>query len=86
MAKKQNNVMKWINFIAFGLLLLGGLSWFFIGVFQWNIFGMFGGYDGFLSRIFYTLFGIGALWLIGIIIHRVFMSKPKKEETRASAA
>ena len=76
MARKQNNFLKWANFIAFGLLMIGGLNWLLIGLFQIDIFGIFGGsFDGFGSRIFYSLFGIGALWLLGYVLHKVFMKK-----------
>jgi len=84
MAKKQNTIMKWVNFVAFGLLMLGGLNWLLIGLFQFDIFGLFGGsFDGFGSRIFYSLFGVGAIWILGIILYRVFM-KDNAPKTKAA--
>lgn len=51
------------NIVALCILLLGGLNWFLVGVFSWNLltwaFGV-----GIFTRILYALVGLAAIWLI----------------------
>jgi len=68
---KRENAFKWIKFVSFVLLIIGGINLLFMGLFNLNIIGgIFGG--GATARIFYTLFGLGALVLLGIILAKVF--------------
>ena len=54
--------MKNLHKIAFLLLVIGGLNWLLVGLFQWGIGDLFGG-DGFLiSRAIYLLVGISAIF------------------------
>jgi len=86
MAKKETGgFLKWMNFISFGLVLFGGLNWLLIGLFQFDLFGILGGFDGFVSRIFYTAFGLGALWLLAYVLYRVFMAKPAAATKKSNA-
>ena len=56
--------MKIVNIIAWILLIIGGLTWFFVGAFDWNLVGaIFGGVD-ILRRIIYILVGLSAIWLL----------------------
>ncbi|QGN64084.1 DUF378 domain-containing protein [Xanthomonas oryzae] len=52
--------MKAINVITLVLLIVGGLNWGLVGLFQ--VAALFGGQDALLSRVVYTLVGIWALW------------------------
>ena len=83
---KKNNLLKWVNVIAFGILLLGGVNWLFIGLFQIDLFGgIFGGYDSPVSRVFYTIFGLAALALIvTIIVSAYWKPRPKTKAATAS--
>ncbi|WAT15749.1 DUF378 domain-containing protein [Xanthomonas fragariae] len=55
--------MKAINLITLVLLIVGGLNWGLIGLFQLDLVAaLFGGQDAPLSRVVYTLVGICALW------------------------
>jgi uncharacterized membrane protein YuzA (DUF378 family) len=77
----MNKVMKWINMAAFTILLIGGLNYLFMGLFNYNLFGaMFGTGDGagMLGRLFYSLFGISALILLLTVIARTVMNDKKK--------
>lgn len=52
------------NIITFIVLLIGGINWLSIGIFDFNLvtaisFGMIA-----ISRIIYILVGISAIWLI----------------------
>lgn len=57
--------MKTLNVVALSLLIVGGLNWFLIGLFQYDLVaGIFGGQDSVISRIIYTVVGICALYSI----------------------
>lgn len=59
--------MKIINFIALILVIIGGINWGLIGLFQFNLVDFLFGTGSILSRIIYTLVGISALWSIGLL-------------------
>ncbi len=58
--------MKITTIIAFTLVIIGGLVWLLIGLFDFNLVAMiFGaGNMALISRIIYSLVGISAIWLI----------------------
>lgn len=58
--------MKITTIIAFTLVIIGGLVWLLIGLFDFNLVAMiFGaGSMALVSRIIYSLVGISAIWLI----------------------
>ncbi len=57
--------------IALFLLVVGGLNWGLIGIFDFDLVAwLFGGQDAVLSRIIYTLVGISALWCISLFFKR----------------
>lgn len=51
------------NIVALSIMILGGLNWFLVGVFSWNlltwIFGV-----GVFVRILYALVGLAAIWML----------------------
>lgn len=48
--------------VALVLLIIGGLNWGLIGLFQWDLVAaLFGGPTSALSRIVYSLVGLSAL-------------------------
>ena len=80
--------MKILNFITSIIVAIGGLNWFSVGVFQFDIISnIFGGIDNWISRIIYILVGVSTLFLIysaiserGIINMNCCAEKKKKEE------
>ncbi|MCE4369992.1 DUF378 domain-containing protein [Xanthomonas hortorum] len=55
--------MKAINVITLVLLIIGGIDWGLVGLFQLDLVAtLFGGQDALLSRVVYTLVGVSALW------------------------
>ncbi len=53
--------------IALFLLIVGGVNWGLIGIFQFDLVAfLFGGSSAVLSRIVYTLVAISALWCISL--------------------
>ncbi len=55
--------MKNLHNLAFWLVIIGGLNWFLVGIFGWDIGMIFGGQGAFVSRVFYILIGISAFYL-----------------------
>jgi len=56
--------MKSLHKIAFILLIVGGINWLLLGVFQWEIGMLFGGTSALVSRIIYVLIGAAAVYEI----------------------
>lgn len=57
--------MKALNVITLVLLIVGGLNWGLVGLFQFDLVAaLFGGQDAPLARVVYTLVGVSALWQV----------------------
>lgn len=55
--------MKTLDIISLVLLIVGGLNWALVGLFQFDLVAaIFGGPDAALSRIVYVLVGLAALY------------------------
>lgn len=66
--------------IASIILILGGLNWMLIGIFDWNmITAIFG--TAIFSRILYVLVGLAALYMIYYIIMQAISAKSAKTKT-----
>lgn len=75
-----------ITFIAFLFTIAGSINWLLIGLMQYDyIAGFFGFQAAIMSRIFYVLFGIGAVYLVlRVIINKgsfkIWERKKKKQK------
>ena len=79
-------IFKWVNIAAFGLLLIGGLNFLLMGLFEFDLFAaIFGGNDAIVSRIFYSIFGVSAVILLAFILWRAFMTGNKKPAAKSAA-
>ncbi len=57
-----------IDRICLILLIIGGLNWGSIGLFQFDIVAwLFGGSASLISRIVYTVVGLTAVWCISLL-------------------
>ena len=56
--------VKITNLVAFILLVIGGLNWLLIGVFDFNLVTAITGGVVALYRTIYSLVGLSTLWLI----------------------
>lgn len=54
--------MKAINVIAMILLIVGGLNWGLVGLFDFDLVAAIFGAGSTLARIVYILVGVSALW------------------------
>ncbi len=57
----EMNVVDWIAMI---LVIVGGLNWGLVGIFNFNLVGWIFGAMSVLARIVYILVAVGALWMI----------------------
>lgn len=57
-----------LNKIALALLIVGGINWGLMGIFQIDaVAWLFGGQASVVSRVIYTLVAICALWCIALL-------------------
>ena len=60
--------MSWLDKLAIILLVIGGLNWGLVGVFNYNLVGSIFGMGSMLSNIVYDIVGLAALYEIYAII------------------
>lgn len=59
--------MHSLNLITLCLIIVGGLNWLLVGLFQFDLVAsIFGGQDAMLARIIYILVGLSAIWQLNI--------------------
>ena len=57
--------------LALVFLIIGGINWGSIGLFQFDIVAWIcGGQTGIVSRIVYTVVGLFALWCISLLFRK----------------
>jgi len=60
--------MSALDWIAWVLVIIGGLNWGLVGIFKWDLVAaIFGGAEAVVSRVIYTLVGLAALYLIATV-------------------
>ncbi len=60
--------MRIVDRIAMIILIIGGINWGSIGIFQFDLVAWIcGGQSGVISRIIYILVGIAAIWCISLL-------------------
>lgn len=60
--------MKALNAISLILLILGGLNWLSVGLFEYDVVNeIFGGTDEVGTRIVYTVVGLAALYALVLL-------------------
>ncbi len=57
-----------LNTLTFILLVVGGLNWLFLGLFNWEIGQIFGGQGAVVSRIVYVLVGLSAIYQLAMYL------------------
>ncbi|HHZ05457.1 MAG TPA: DUF378 domain-containing protein [Clostridiales bacterium] len=54
--------------LALTLVIIGGINWGSIGIFQFDLVAWIcGGQTGVVSRIIYTLVGLAAIWCFSLL-------------------
>lgn len=55
--------MKTLNILTLLLVVIGGINWGLVGLFQYDLVAaLFGGQAGTIARTVYVLVGLSALW------------------------
>ncbi len=54
--------MKALHMVSFILLVIGGLNWLVLAIFNWDIGQLFGGMEASVSRVIYVLVGLAAIY------------------------
>ena len=65
----KGEIMQFVNGLALTLLIIGGLNWGLIGVFEFDLVAAIFGPMTLLSKIVYTLVGVSA-------VYSIFLLKP----------
>lgn len=63
-AREGQSAMSAIDYIAMALLIIGGLNWAMVGLFDVDIVASLFGAGSPASRLVYVIVGIAALWSI----------------------
>ena len=67
-----------IDKIALALLVIGGLNWGCVGLFQFDLVAFIcGGSGSMMSRVIYTIIGLSAVWCISLL----FRDTPKNKNS-----
>lgn len=69
--------------IASIILIIGGLNWALIGIFDWNLLTAIFGYNMF-TRSIYILVGLAALYMIYYIIMQIINARNEKTSRRST--
>ena len=57
--------------ICLWILIIGGLNWGLVGIFQFDIIAWaFGGSDNIISRILYIVVALSAIWCISLVFRK----------------
>jgi uncharacterized membrane protein YuzA (DUF378 family) len=54
--------MKALNLITLALVIVGGINWGLVGLFDFNLVAALFGVDTFVSNLIYVLVGLSALY------------------------
>lgn len=63
--------MKTVDTVALVLVLVGGLNWLLVGLFEYDLVAALLGDGSTLAKVVYVLVGLGALWMLwGLVAKR----------------
>lgn len=70
-----------IDKIALLLVIIGGLNWGTIGIFNFDFVGwLFGGQGSVISRILFTLVGLAGIWCISMLFRENSIAQSQDNE------
>lgn len=60
--------MMTMDKVALSVLLIGGINWALVGLFQFDLVAFaFGGSASLISRLVYTVVGLSAVWCVSLL-------------------
>lgn len=74
--------MRILNILALSLVMIGGLNWGLVGLFDFNLVTTIFGIDTIATNIVYVLVGLSALYCIALF--KPLMHAPEIYQPRAS--
>lgn len=73
--------------IALTILIIGGLNWGSVGIFQFDLVAFIcGGQSGIVSRIIYILVGLAAIWCVTLLFRDTRDTAILDDRTRRTQA
>ena len=67
-AQRSNQGKEMVDRLALILLIIGGLNWGSVGLFQFDLVSWIGGGTSTLvARVIYTLVGLAGIWCISLL-------------------
>ena len=75
--------MKAVNIVTLVLIIIGGLNWGLVGLFQFDLVAaIFGGQGAAIARIVYILVGASALWQLYPLVRAAQTNEVTAERAR----
>ena len=74
--------MKFINILTLILVIVGGLNWGLVGLFDFDLVAAIFGGGSALSRIVYVLVGLSAIWQVAPLVSAVNTAEVAAERHR----
>ncbi len=71
--------MKAVNLVTLVLVIIGGLNWGLVGLFDFNLVSAIFGEATMITRLIYILVGLSAIWQIYPFSRAVQMDEPHAE-------
>ncbi|RVH17020.1 DUF378 domain-containing protein [Sinorhizobium meliloti] len=72
--------MRAANLITLLLVIIGGINWLLVGLFQVDLVAaLFGGQDSIVARVVYVLVGLSALWQLMPFAKAISIDEPAAE-------
>lgn len=71
--------MNAMDYVAWLLIVIGGLNWGLVGAFKYNLVDKIFGVNSTISRIVYVLVGLAAVYSVLAVLMK--MSKPEAAST-----
>ena len=67
----KKGMINMMDKIALWILLIGGLNWGLVGIFEFDLIAWaFGGSDTLVSRILYIVVALAAIWSISLFFRK----------------
>lgn len=62
--------LNWLDWVCLILLIVGGLNWGLVGIFDFNFVSLITGNANIIERIIYILVGLSSLYVIGAMLKK----------------
>jgi len=77
--------MSTLSKVALTLLIIGGLNWLLVGLFQFDLVAAIFGQNSALSRLIYVLVGLSAIYCISLLFKPTTRRADIRDDVRRAA-